>query len=82
MLTLLISTSWACLVICGVLVIAATKRTVAISVEDAKVMWTLHKRNSRCNCKSWRLIKQKKGKVRGFQCECGFKYSQKKPLLS
>ena len=82
MLTLVISTSLACLGVCGALCFAVTERTVAITVEDAKVIWTLHKQNSRCKCRNWGLLKPKNGKVNGFQCECGYKYVQKKPLLS
>jgi len=74
--------SLACLGICIPVCVAATKRTMPITVEDAKVLWTLHKQNSRCRCKNWSLLKPKKDKVNGFICECGFKYTQKKPIIS
>jgi hypothetical protein len=82
MLTLLFSTSLVALGICGVLIIGATEHTVPIKIEDANAMWTLHKLNSGCDCKKHRLLSQKKGKTIGFMCECGYKYTQKKPLIS
>jgi hypothetical protein len=82
MLTLIMSASLACLGFCGALSIAAIDRTVAITIENAKIMWTLHKQNSKCKCNNWYLFKPKNGKVNGFQCECGYRYNQKKSLLS
>jgi hypothetical protein len=82
MLTLVISASLACLGICGALCIAATHRTIAITIENAKFMWTVHKQNSKCKCSNWYLLKPKNDKVNGFQCECGYRYDQKKSLLS
>ena len=81
MLTILILGSLSAIGICSAYAcISATNRTIPITVEDANVMWTLHKQNSRCKCKNWSLIKPKEGKVKGFKCECGYKYTQKKPL--
>jgi hypothetical protein len=82
MLTLLLPTSLVALGICGALVIGATERNVPIKTGDANIIWILHKQNSRCNCKKYRLLNHKKGKITGFQCECGYKYSQKRPLIS
>jgi len=82
MITLIISASLACLGICGALCIAATERTVSVTIEDAKIIWTLHKQSSRCRHGKWMLIKPKNGKVNGFQCECGYKYLQKKSLIT
>jgi hypothetical protein len=45
------------------------------------VMWTLHKQNASCKCIKWSLLKHKKDRVIGFQCECGYKFKQKKPLI-
>jgi hypothetical protein len=82
MLTQLILSSLSCLGICSAICIAATKRTIPITIEDANVMWTLHKQNSRCKCKHWSLLKPQKGRVNGFQCECGYKYTQKKSIIN
>ena len=74
--------SLTCFGVCGALGAVAIKRTIPITIEDAKVMWTLHKQNSRCKCRKWRLLGRKEDKVIGFQCECGYKYKQKKPIIS
>ena len=81
MLTQLVLAPLACLGICGALCLAAIKREIAIDPEDAKVMWTLHKQNDTCKCRKWRLLRRKKDQVIGFQCECGYKYTQKKPII-
>jgi hypothetical protein len=82
MLTQLVLALSACLGIFGILCLAAVKRKVPITPEDAKVMWTFHKQNGTCKYRNWHLLRRKKGKVIGFQCECGYKYTQKKPIIS
>lgn len=81
MLMELMLVSVTCVGVCGALGLTAAKRTVPITIEDVKVMWTLHKQNSNCKCRKWRPLQHKKGKVIGFQCECGYKYKQKKPII-
>jgi len=81
MLTQLMLASLTGLGICGALCLAAVKRDIPITPEDAKVIWTLHKKNGACKCRKWNLLKRKKGQVIGFQCECGYKYTQKKPII-
>jgi hypothetical protein len=81
MLQPLMLVSLTCMGVCGAVSLAAIKRTIPITIEDAKVMWTLHRQNSNCKCRKWRPLKHKKGKIIGFQCECGYKYKQKKPLI-
>ena len=70
-----------CVGVCGALGVTATKRTIPITVEDAKVMWALHKQNTGCIFKEWTLLTRNKGKMIGFQCECGYRFKQKKPIM-
>lgn len=57
------------------------KRYSPITQTEAKQLWTIHKHNARCNSKKWHQVR--KGKVTvGFECECGYKHLQKKPLVA
>jgi len=35
-----------------------------------------------CRGNKWRAIMHKDGKIIGFKCDCGYAYSQTKPVLS
>ena len=52
-----------------------------ITVNDAKVMWMMHRKGTHCSGHKWEPIKGKKDKIIGFRCECGHKYTQKRPLV-
>jgi len=62
--------------------ITSAKRDALITVNDAKVLWKLHKQSANCTGHKWRRVTCKSGKVLGFECECGYKYTQKRLLLS
>jgi hypothetical protein len=51
-----------------------------ISLFEASVLWRIHKRDFNCSGKRWQEIKRGK-KVVGFECECGFRHVQKRPLV-
>jgi hypothetical protein len=60
----------------------SAKRNVSITFDDAKTLWQIHKKTANCSGHKWNPISRKGGKISGFQCECGYKYTQKRPLLS
>jgi hypothetical protein len=62
--------------------VTSAKRNVAITFNDAKALWHIHKKNVRCSGHKWRPISRKSGKISGFECECGYKYTQRRPILS
>ena len=53
------------------------KRSAPITVDEAKVLWKIHKKTARCSGQKWLPITRKGGKLKGFQCECGYQYAQK-----
>ena len=55
---------------------------VFISRTDASALWKIHKGNQHCKGKKWKSITQKEGKIIGFECSCGYSYSQKKLVIS
>ena len=80
MLTQLVLVSLTCLGVCGALCLTVVKRAVPIMFEDAEAMWTLHRQNNYCTSKEWQPL-QHRSKIIGFQCQCGYKYTQKKPII-
>ncbi len=78
MLETLMIGAWSGLAVCAV--ILTTRRTVPITADDAKVIWKMHHETAHCRGHTWRLLKRKQDKIVGFQCECGYKYTQKRPL--
>jgi hypothetical protein len=55
---------------------------VTARADDAKTLWHIHNKNARCNGHKWQPISRKGGKISGFECDRGYKYTQKRPLLS
>ena len=76
----LILTAWSGLAVCAI-VFTLAKRSVPVTVDEVKVMWVMHRKTASCRCRKWEPIKRKKDKIVGFQCECGYRYTQKRPLV-
>jgi len=57
------------------------KRYSPLTHTEAKQLWTLHKLDTECTAKKWRQLKNGKQTI-GFECECGYKHFQKKPLVT
>jgi hypothetical protein len=62
--------------------VTLAKCDAPISADEAKVLWEMHKQSSCCGGSRWRSVARKSGKVLGFECECGFRYTQKRLILS
>ena len=60
----------------------AVKRSEPITVDEAKMLWKIHKKTTHCGGKKWQPITRKGDKLKGFQCECGYNYSQERPMLA
>ncbi len=80
MLNELLVTVTSSLAACAV-ILMMIKRTAPITANEAKVMWTMHRQTAHCGCHKWQPIKLRKDKIVGFQCECGYQYTQKRPLV-
>ena len=82
MLTNIVLTVW--VFFAGYLVwyTTAAKCDAPLTVNEARVLWKIHKRNTNCTRHKWRRITCKSGKVLGFECECGYKYTQKRLISS
>ena len=62
--------------------ITSAKHYIFITKKYANVLWKIHKGNQMCKGIKWRAIMHKDGKIMGFKCDCGYTYSQTKPVLS
>ncbi|MCX8154027.1 MAG: hypothetical protein N3E52_06310 [Candidatus Bathyarchaeota archaeon] len=62
--------------------VAVAKHNVPITHDEAKTLWRIHKKTTHCNGHKWRPISLRNGKIAGFECECGYKYKQTKPIVS
>jgi hypothetical protein len=56
------------------------KYNAPISVDEARLLWRIHRRNVHCNARKWREIKHS-NKIVGFECECGYRHVQKRPVV-
>jgi hypothetical protein len=72
---------WTCFVAYATWYLTLAKYTAPISVEEARLLWKIHRQSINCNAKKWREIKHH-GKIVGFQCGCGYKHVQQKPLVA
>ncbi|HLE74569.1 MAG TPA: hypothetical protein VI864_00795 [Candidatus Bathyarchaeia archaeon] len=81
MLTIILATAWASFTGYLLWYVTSAKRNVPITVSDAEILWRLHKKSTNCAGHKWRLIKRR-NRISGFECECGYRYTQKRPLIS
>jgi hypothetical protein len=82
MLPIIVPTVWALFAVYAVWYATSAKRNVPITVNDARILWKTHKKSTNCAGHKWRLIECRGGKVLGFECECGYKYTQKRHIVS
>jgi hypothetical protein len=59
----------------------AARNFVPMTREEAETLWKFHKLKDGCKAKTWHEI-TKENDLIGFQCECGFRQIQKKPLIT
>jgi len=64
----------------GYLLLAA-RNIVPITTDEVETLWKFHKQKDCCKSKTWHEI-IKNNKLVGFECECGHKHIQKKPLIT
>jgi hypothetical protein len=80
-LWIIMTSSWACLTMYAAWYFTKVKRYSSITPTEARQLWTIHRHDTRCNGRKWRQVKKGKQTV-GFECECGYKHVQKKPIMA
>ena len=59
----------------------SARHVVPLTMKDAEMLWKFHRQKTCCKAETWHEI-TKRTKVIGYECECGFKHIQKKPLIN
>jgi hypothetical protein len=81
-LAIILPTIWASFAGYLIWYVTSANRNVTITLEDAKTLWKIHKNSANCTGHRWQPVSRRGGKIAGFRCECGYKYTQKRPLVS
>jgi len=80
-LWIIMPTTWASFTTYVAWYFTRAKRCSPITTAEAKQLWTIHRNATHCRGKKWREVKNGKRTV-GFQCDCGYRHVQKKPLIA
>lgn len=80
-LNILMPTIWACFIIYTAWYLTSAKRYAPVTLAEARLLWKIHKQNTQCNARKWREIRRR-DKIVGFECECGYKHVQKRPITA
>ena len=78
---LIAPTIWASFIAYLVWYLTKAKHYVPISRVEAKQLWAIHIHNNHCNSRKWRQIRHR-GRTVGFECGCGFKHLQQRPIVA
>ena len=62
-------------------ILLSAKNIVPMNEEEAESLWKFHRSTKCCGAEKWQKI-TKRNKLIGFECECGYKHVQKKPLIT
>jgi len=62
--------------------LTSAKQNVAISSNEAKILWKMHRQNTNCTSRKYQLLTGGSGKISGFKFDCGYKYKQERTILS
>jgi hypothetical protein len=80
--TIILPAAWA--IFTGYLLwyMVVVKRSAPMTSDEAKMLWKIHKKTAHCAGQKWQPIAHKGDKLNGFQCECGYHYMQKRPMIA
>jgi len=80
-LWIIMPATWTCFTTYVAWYFTKAKRYSPITPYEAKQLWAIHRHATHCNGSKWRQVKKGKQTI-GFQCECGYKHMQKKPIMA
>jgi hypothetical protein len=79
MIETLVAIVWGAFIAYAIWYFTMAKHYAPLTQEEAIVLWKIHKQNANCHSTRWRKIKPG-GKIVGFECECGYRHIQKRPI--
>ncbi|MBS7646505.1 MAG: hypothetical protein QXK93_03990 [Candidatus Bathyarchaeia archaeon] len=80
MIEVLTATVWAAFLGYTVWYFALAKHYAPLTLEEVQVLWKIHKQSAGCPSLKWKKI-TKGGKIVGFECDCGYRHIQKRPIV-
>ena len=80
MLEILAFTSWTGFLAYALWYTTCAKHYAPITPKDARTLLKIHRQTTHCDARRWRDVKHG-SKIVGFECECGYKHIQKRPLI-
>jgi len=80
LLEILLFSLWTCFIIYATWYFTSAKHYAPITHTEARMLWKIHKQIGQCSAKKWREIRRRT-KIIGFECGCGYKHIQKRPLV-
>ncbi|MEM3565778.1 MAG: hypothetical protein QXK18_02770 [Candidatus Bathyarchaeia archaeon] len=81
MIEILAVTLWTCFAAYSTWYFTSAKHYAPLTPEEARLLWKIHKQTTKCGSRRWREICRGR-KIIGFACECGYKYMQKRPIVT
>ena len=78
---ILMPTSWGCFAAYATWYFTSAKHNAPLTLNEAKMLWTIHKQKTQCKARKWHQIRRR-GKIVGFKCQCGHKHIQKRPITA
>jgi len=79
-LDVLLFAMWTAFVVYVTWYFTSAKRYAPLTLDEARILWRIHKQNVRCSGRKWRKIRCDH-RIVGFQCECGYVHVQKRPMV-
>jgi hypothetical protein len=80
MLPIFVPLAWACFAVYAIWYFTSAKHYAPITRAEARALWHIHRQNVRCNGRKCREIRRR-DKIVGFECECGYRHFQKRPII-
>lgn len=78
-LEILMLTLWLCFAGYATWYLTSANKYAPLTFSEADILWKIHKQSIRCEGRKWREIIHR-GKIVGFECECGYRHIQKRPI--
>lgn len=71
---------WACFTAYIIWYFTKAKNYAPITPNDARILWKIHRQSIHCDAKKWQVVRRG-GKIVGFQCDCGYRHVEKRPIV-
>ena len=72
---------WLCFLAYALWYYESAKDYAPLTAKEAEILWKIHKQHTKCNGGKWLGIRRE-DKIVGFECACGYRHIQKRPIVS